>query len=167
MSGWARPEWIIMLKACKDDDTTLLDEAISMIPKEDLKAFYKDASLEATRNSAIAILNNLIKRGADVRPRWPSHAKGASKETLELLLAHGWDINARADSPHNREPFMWEVARDYDFVKWCLEHGASVHPMGQEPFQLLLWRSQNEITPNLRKTSRHGRQSRVVTVNVV
>ncbi len=103
-----------MLKACKDDDTTLLDEAISMTAKDDLKEFYNDASREATQNSAIAILNNLIERGADVTLRWPSDAKGASKETLELLLAHGWDINAR-DSPHNREPFMWEVARELRF----------------------------------------------------
>lgn len=90
MSGWARPEWVIMLKACKEDDRTLLDEAISMTGKEDLKAFYNDVSLEATQNSAIAILNNLIERSADVTPRWPSDVRGASKETLGLLLAHGW-----------------------------------------------------------------------------
>ena len=67
MSGWARPEWVIMLKACKEDDRTLLDEAISMTGKEDLKAFYNDVSLEATQNSAIAILNNLIERSAEDR----------------------------------------------------------------------------------------------------
>ena len=146
-----------MLKACKDDDTTLLAEAISMTAKEDLKAFYNDASLEATRNSAIAILNNLIERGADVRPWWPSNAKGASKETLELLLAHDWDINARGDSPHDREPFMWEVARDYDFVKWCLEHGASVHPRGQEPFHDgVTTKSRRECPQVLEKVARWG-----------
>ena len=135
MSGWARPEWVIMLKACKDDDTTLLDKAISMTAKEDLTSFYNDASGKAIQNSAIAILNNLIERGVGVTPRWPMEAWGASKETLELLLAQGWDINGQGRSPNDREPFMWTVAKDYDLVKWCLEHGASVYPRGQEPFR--------------------------------
>ncbi|KFY30243.1 hypothetical protein V493_02052 [Pseudogymnoascus sp. VKM F-4281 (FW-2241)] len=83
----------------------------------------------------MAILNDLIKRGVRVVPRWPSTVVGASKETLGFLLAQGWDINARGYSPNDKQPFMWLVATDYDMVKWCLEHGASVHPRGQELFR--------------------------------
>ncbi|OBT63843.1 hypothetical protein VE03_06645 [Pseudogymnoascus sp. 23342-1-I1] len=119
----------------KDDDTTALDEAISKTNKEDLKHFYKSTRATAIQNSAIAILNNLIRRGVDITPQWPSQPRGASQETLELLLEQGWDINARGDASYDREPFMWAVADDYDLVKWCLEHGASVHPSGQEPFR--------------------------------
>lgn len=129
------PEWVLMRKACKDDDTTAMDKAISKTNKEDLKDFYKTTRATATQNSAITILNNLIGRGVDVTPQWPSEARGASKETLELLLEQGWDINARGDLSYDRQPFMWAVASDYDLVKWCLEHGASVHPSGQEPFR--------------------------------
>ncbi|OBT51247.1 hypothetical protein VE04_08257 [Pseudogymnoascus sp. 24MN13] len=112
-------------KACKDDDTMLLDEAISMTAAGDLEGFYADARYTATRNNAMAILNDLIKHGATVVPRRPSSVVRASKDTLEFLLAHDWDINAQGDSQNDKQPFMWLVATDYDMVKWCLEHGAS------------------------------------------
>ena len=124
----------LLRKACENDDTTLLDQAISMTAAVELKNFYAIARSDAIGNNAMAILNDLIKRGVRVAPQWPSDAIGASKETLEFLLTQGWDINARGDSPNDKEPFMWLVATDYDMVKWCLEHGASVHPQGQEPF---------------------------------
>lgn len=128
-------ERALLRKACENDDTTLLDQAISMTAAGDLMDFYAVARSNAIRNNAMAILNDLIERGVRVAPRWPSDAMGASKETREFLLTQGWDINARGDSPHNKEPFMWLVATDYDMVKWCLDHGASVHPQGQEPFR--------------------------------
>lgn len=96
-----RPEWVLMCKACKDDDTTamdtVVDEAISKSNKEDLKYLYKIARHTATQDSAITVLNNLIGWGVDVLPMWPSAPKGASKETLELLLQQGWDINEGID----------------------------------------------------------------------
>lgn len=125
----------LLRKACEDDDTTLLDEAISMTTAGDLEDFYRVARLTATWDNAMAILNYLIKRGVSVVPRWSSSVVGASNETLEFLLAQGWDINARGDSSNDKQPFMWLVATDFNMVKWCLEHGASVHPQGQEPFR--------------------------------
>ncbi|OBT81589.1 hypothetical protein VE02_09999 [Pseudogymnoascus sp. 03VT05] len=115
----------LLHKACEDDDTMLLDKAISMTAAGDLESFYNIARYSAIRNNAMAILNDLIERGVRVTPRWPSDAKGASKETLEFLLAQGWDINAQGDSGNHKQPFMWLVATDYNLVKWCLEHGAS------------------------------------------
>lgn len=125
----------LLRKACEDDDTTLLDEAISMTTAGDLEDFYRVARLTATRDNAMAILNDLIKRGVRVVPWWSLSVVGASKETLEFLLAQGWDINARGDSSNDKQPFMRLVATDFNMVKWCLEHGASVHPRGQEPFR--------------------------------
>ena len=135
MSPSDRPERMLLRKACKDDDPTLLDEAISKTNKKDLNDFYKITCVNAVRNSAIAVLNNLIGRGVNVTPQRTSELKGASKETLELLLEQGWDINRRGNASYDKEPFMWAVAHDYDLVKWCLEHGASVHPSGQKPFR--------------------------------
>ncbi|KFX87259.1 hypothetical protein V490_08379 [Pseudogymnoascus sp. VKM F-3557] len=125
----------LLSKACKEDDTTLLDKAISMTAAEDLDECYRVTRLNAIWENAMAILNDLVKRGVSVVPRWPSSVVGASKETLEFLLAHGWDINARGNSPSDKKPFMWLVTSDFNMVKWCLEHGASVHPRGQEPFR--------------------------------
>ena len=92
----------LLRKACEDDDTTLLDEAISMTVAGDLEDFYADASFTAIRKNAMAILNDLIKRGVRVVPRWPSSVVGASNETLEFLPAQGWDINVRGDSPNDK-----------------------------------------------------------------
>jgi hypothetical protein len=44
---------------------------------------------------------------------------------LEILVAHGWDINARR---FGDPPFLWEVVGYSDIATWCLEHGASVTP---------------------------------------
>lgn len=159
LSDWNSPEWVLSRKACEADDTTLMDEAISMTAAEDLKEFYSHASLIATKNNATAILNNLIERGVRVTPRWPSNAIDASKGTLELLLAQGWDINERGGSVNRRadEPFMWYVASNDDLVKWCLEHGASVHPRGQEPLTAdVITQSQRECPQILEKVAAWG-----------
>lgn len=130
---WNSPEWALAHHACRFDDTTMLDEAISMSLAADLDSLYGVVRQLATRDNATAILHNLIDRGVSIVPRFPPDALSASKQTLELFLAHGWDINARAETPDAAQPFMWFVVHDEDMIKWCLEHGASVHPRGQEP----------------------------------
>lgn len=50
----------------------------------------------------------------------------SSVETLELLLANGWDINNRGTSGLVAEPFTWRVIHSLDMIKWCLAHGASL-----------------------------------------
>ncbi|KFY81731.1 hypothetical protein V498_08699 [Pseudogymnoascus sp. VKM F-4517 (FW-2822)] len=147
----------LLRRACENDDTTLLDQAISMTAAVDLDNFYAIARSDAIGNNAMAILNDFIKRGVRVAPRWPSDAIGASKETLEFLLTQGWDINARGDSPNDKLPFMWLVATDHEMVKWCLEHGASVHPRGQEPFRDgVTTKSRRECPQVLEKVARWG-----------
>jgi hypothetical protein len=125
-------------KACETDDTTLFDEAASLIAQEDLDLFHKLITRVAIRNNALAILGRLLDRGVSFKTLWPTDVVrecDVSIPTLEYLLVHGWDINYRLEDQGycNARPFMWHVVDRIDLVKWCLDHGASVHPRGQEP----------------------------------
>lgn len=133
--SWDSPEWALMRRACANDNTTLLDQVIFQATPQDLAELYNDARTSATQHSALAILYSLIAGGVDIKPHQPSDAKSASTSTLSLLLAQGWDINARLDWGTNREPFMWLVVTDIELEKWCLDHGASVHQRDQEPLR--------------------------------
>lgn len=44
-----------------------------------------------------------------------------SQEVLEILVAHGWDINTGDDWP-----LLWSVVQWPDLIRWCLDHGAQV-----------------------------------------
>lgn len=68
LDDWHSPEWALSRKACEVDDTTLMDEAISMTAAEDLETLYGQARQAATKKKATAILNNLIERGVSVTP---------------------------------------------------------------------------------------------------
>ncbi|KAL7927958.1 hypothetical protein ACQKWADRAFT_325270 [Trichoderma austrokoningii] len=54
-----------------------------------------------------------------------------SLEAMEMLVAHGWDIDTRRC--HTDWPLLWSVARFHDIVEWCLDHGASVYLPGDTP----------------------------------
>jgi hypothetical protein len=63
-------------------------------------------------------------------------AKDVSTQILDVLLAHGWNINKRVNRAGRPSgPFLWAVLENEDLVRYCLEHGASVHPEGQSPLQ--------------------------------
>jgi len=117
--------------AIETDNTALLDQAISMTPKEDLDQFYSRVCREAIRGSSTTILKSLIDRGRSVKHLEPTdvayRGNPPSIATLEFLLAHGWDINWRGYGP----PFMWFMTNNADLIVWCLEHGASVLPSNQ------------------------------------
>lgn len=55
-----------------------------------------------------------------------------SREILELLIEHGWDINSRGSSLSGI-PLLWYVVEDPDLVKWCLDHGAELDPADDTP----------------------------------
>ncbi|KAF2868156.1 hypothetical protein BDV95DRAFT_610125 [Massariosphaeria phaeospora] len=71
-------------------------------------------------------LSELLKTPSSV----PQEAANVSIGTLDLLLAHGWDINSQGDSgsASSGKPFMWNVVSNEEMVEWCPNHGASVHP---------------------------------------
>ncbi|KAL6887014.1 ankyrin repeat-containing domain protein [Trichoderma evansii] len=90
------------------------------------------------KRSAFKVLVFLLDNGADVNEVNPGFlfsdedllAK-PSLEALEILIAHGWDIDSR---PRRIDgPLLWGVVRWHDLVEWCLDHGASVYLPGDTP----------------------------------
>ncbi|KAF9734855.1 hypothetical protein PMIN06_000681 [Paraphaeosphaeria minitans] len=121
--------------ACERDDTSLLEQAFSHC--SDPPDLIRYSRRLAIQNNAEKVLKYLIeKQGLHVQHLPPTVVSGAGRSTaiLELLLAHGWDINWRhvSESGPDAEPFMWHIVGDGDVVAWCLEHGATLFPIRQE-----------------------------------
>lgn len=88
----------------------------------------------SARRRAVHVLSYLVDHlhGADVAaisaPEIVSNDDMGkpSQEVLEILVAHGWDINTRGPGDATRWPLLWHVVRYPDLVRWCLDHGARV-----------------------------------------
>jgi hypothetical protein len=105
--------------------------------------------VDLIKNDSVSTLGRLIACGVSVQklPPWELgvDCSNVSETTLEFLLAHGWDINYRhvdqnmrwPDHEHSKEaePYMWRIVKNHARVKWCLEHGASVHPRDFQPYK--------------------------------
>jgi hypothetical protein len=138
-----RPTWTLVATACEKDDTTLVDQAFlkaSQVDGVNEQKLLNEFCALAVEKNATNTLVHLIKRGAKVTSLTSSQIAWRSPRTkpiLEILFAHGWDINARDGPAHVSppEPFMWSVVEDIELVTWCLEHGASVFPRDQEPLR--------------------------------
>ena len=132
--------------ACERDDPSQIDQAFTNCSGQDNSADLLRYSCRlAIQNNAKKTLKSLIeKHDLDVQHLPPTFVSGAGRSTaiLEILLAHGWDINWRhvSESGADAEPFMWHITGDEDLVVWCLEHGASLTPIRQERLH------SNEIT---------------------
>jgi hypothetical protein len=125
--------------ACREDNMTLVAQAILVASQKDnFEHFQRYSCRYAIKSNSSNGLMHLIKHGVDVQNLSPWVAAAGwptSKAILEILLAHGWDINTRAarGARLDAQPFMWQVISDGGMVAWCLEHGASVYPKDQEP----------------------------------
>jgi hypothetical protein len=119
---------------------TISQEEVLKIGRKACEANKAIRNDEYIRNGALLILNNLVKKHgvrfhdlkAPTVVSWPL----ASTETLEFLLAHGWNINSCRDI-NPRDPFLWRVTSDEVIVKWCLDHGARVKIAGERTRPLL------------------------------
>lgn len=124
--------------ACERDDPSLIAQSFSDCSHQpDLLLYSRRLAIQ---NNAEKVLKYLIDyQGLDVRRLPPTVVSGPGRSTaiLELLLAHGWDINWRhvSESGRDAEPFMWHIVADGELVTWCLEHGASLSPIRREPLQ--------------------------------
>jgi hypothetical protein len=145
LEGFESPTctWNLAKLACELDDTSLIEEAFSdCTEQEDPVGLLRYSCRHAIQNNAEQVLHYLIEeQSLYVRNLRPTDVGGKRRSTaiLDILLAHGWDINWRetstSKSVHDAEPFMWKVVDDADMVVWCLEHGASVFPVHQEPLR--------------------------------
>jgi hypothetical protein len=138
LRGFEGPTWNLALTACKHDDASLIDQAItSCTPEEDPEGLLRYATRHAIQNNAEKVLTHLITHHTlNLATLRPSIVAGPNRSIaiLQLLLDHGWDINFREPTSSNSdaEPFLWHVVGDADVVAWCLAHGASVVPSHME-----------------------------------
>lgn len=130
------------IQACKADDVSLLEQAISLASHPNSRFTVEEVVLRGLQSSvmrgAVNVLHYVLDRGADVRKITASHvtnygADKPSQEVLEILVAHGWDVNI-----HNARswPLLWFVTGYHNVVAWCLDHGASVD-VPEEPLEVL------------------------------
>jgi hypothetical protein len=132
----------IASRACRTDDVSMLVQALSLAAKPESRSTIHQVIWMGLRNSlkrsALKVLFYLLDNGADVNEVDPGYlfsdedpiAK-PSLEAMEMLIAHGWDIDSRR-GPISA-PLLWLVVRWHDLVEWCLDHGASVYLPGDTP----------------------------------
>ncbi|USW48645.1 Putative ankyrin repeat-containing domain superfamily [Septoria linicola] len=138
---------ILCNEACRNDDVSLMDQAILVALQAESRHAVEDIIQRGLRRSAargsVDVLRYVLDHDADVdkliakdimiddEPLKPSI------EVLEMLLAHGWDVNNRGDG----RPLLWFVVAYPDLVEWCMDHGANIdvpdpalrlHPDGSE-----------------------------------
>jgi hypothetical protein len=132
------PEYALAERACAINNPAFLDLALSQTVDDDLEFIYKVTRRSVIQNNAMAVLKRLVELGvsfADVDSLCAWGVGKTSLATLEFLLAHGWDINTRAYYGPEAKPLMWYYIGNLEMLKWCLEHGASVHPRDMEPIK--------------------------------
>jgi hypothetical protein len=127
--------------ACEDDDISKLPNDIGMATSTDTNAMRRwlDSCVRhSAQTDSLNVLRFLIQQGADVTALPGESIVSTddetmlSREMLEILIEHGWDVNSRG--PRLRHtPLLWYVARDTDLVKWFLDHGAEVDPADDTP----------------------------------
>ncbi|KFY39664.1 hypothetical protein V494_03903 [Pseudogymnoascus sp. VKM F-4513 (FW-928)] len=123
------------LAACRADDVSLMEQAISAASKPDsiypVQYVVQRGLSRSSSMGAVRVLTYLLNHlhGASIaaltasRVTFNEDRDKPSLEVLEILVAHGWDINPRSLSDW---PLLWHVVRYPDLVKWCLDHGARV-----------------------------------------
>lgn len=131
----------LAVAACKNDEIDCMAQAISMAVQRGGSdsafahvLFY--GCQAAVIHNSVTVLRYLLDRGARIQDMTICCDHTTSVPILEILLAHGWDINTRkmtGASPYDgaTQPLLWHVITDPRMVAWCFKHGASVIPKGQ------------------------------------
>ncbi|KAI9662761.1 MAG: hypothetical protein M1829_006156 [Trizodia sp. TS-e1964] len=124
-----RPNMIrLFLDACKADSGSLLSHALAFVssPESEQETLNMAVGMAIPRN-ACKVLTLLLEQGAKVPEESNLRIEeGPSPEILDILLAHGWDINARRAG---LRPFLWGVVYDGDLVAYGLKNGATTIPL--------------------------------------
>jgi hypothetical protein len=128
--------------ACNIDDVSLMTQVISMAGQDDSSVMVPEVLQEALtlagRRDAMHCLAYILELGADVSHvehhyAYPEFGNDPSREALELLVAHGWNVNTGALNGEAGIPLLWSVVGDRELVQWCLDHGADVNPPDHTP----------------------------------
>lgn len=109
----------------RDDSKVTLQEVL----EEGLKRSVKQAAFKCFYYA--------LEHGADVRLLAPRYlvsgecTNASIRKVLEILLAHGYDINS--DGPGGT---VLECVGfgDHELLKWCIDKGAIVNPPDHTPF---------------------------------
>lgn len=140
----------LVLHACKTDDVSLMAHIISMAGQDKssvtVQEILQKALTWAGGKNAMRCLAYILEQGADVSHlpyhyTYPDLADGGaprpSREALELLVAHGWNVNTCALNGEAGIPLLWDVVGDRELVQWCLDHGADVNPPDHTPLNVM------------------------------
>jgi hypothetical protein len=120
----------LVLHACKTDDVSLMVLVIEMAQRDDSSVTTQEvlqkALTRAGKKNAMRCLEYILEQGADVSRldydyAYPDLADSPSREALELLVKHGWNVNIGLDG-HSGTSLLWNVVRDRELVQWCLDH---------------------------------------------
>ena len=138
VTGRSSNPLILCNEACKADNISLMEQAISIATKTTSSHAVQDVLQRGLRRSAargaVQVLKFLLEphRGTDVAALRASAIMAnddrapPSQEILEILVDHGWDINTQDPADAHDRPLLWHVVEDPDLVRWCLGHGARV-----------------------------------------
>ncbi|KAM0483162.1 hypothetical protein ACHAPX_002609 [Trichoderma viride] len=130
------------IQACRIDDVSLMAQVLSVTAhsqsRDKVQRMIQLRLQTCLRRRSHRVLSYLLDNGADisdVHPGWLYSDYGPfakpSLEALEILIAHGWDIDSRRGG--TSWPLLWGVVQFPDLVEWCLDHGASVYLPGDTP----------------------------------
>lgn len=134
--------------ACENDDFSRALERLDMAAlakpnavvarSNNLQKTLQRGLKYSARNNSVGVMRCLIELGADVNDLPGSYLvdivslTSPSRETLKVLLEHGWDINSRIPKISGT-PILWYTVEDSDLVKFCLDNGAEVDPEDDTP----------------------------------
>jgi hypothetical protein len=134
-----------MMDHCEQDDVSGVAECLGMAKgtsfgsKDMAQRLLQPCLRRAAMYGSPKVISYLIERGADVTEIYGELLSTIGtppvRETLEVLVANGWDINrtwGRKDAP-----VMCDILEDKHLVKWCLEHGAIVDPPDNTPSEII------------------------------
>lgn len=136
----------LVLHACKTDDVSLMVHVIRMAGKDGSEVTVREVLQKALtwagKKNAMRCLAYILEQGADVSNldciyAYPDFADSPSREALELLVAHGWNVNTGALNGEAGIPLLWGVVGDRELVQWCLDHGADVNPPDHTPLNVM------------------------------
>ncbi|KAM0702009.1 hypothetical protein Q7P35_010919 [Cladosporium inversicolor] len=124
-------------EACKTEDVSLMSQIVSTASEPGSVTTVQEV-LElglkrSTSATATKVLSYVLQRGSDVQGLgedltliWGTFHL-PTLETIDVHIAHGWDINSHGTHGSYSEPLLWKVLDDSELVERCLYHGARVN----------------------------------------